>query len=73
MVIFDMLEEYIAMSNVTLQTWTRAAVWNAVIYQRIVTEHFWIILLCLLSVTSISNLIKTIIKKKKKSKQPCPL
>jgi len=26
MVIFDMLEEYIAMSNVTLQTWTRAAV-----------------------------------------------
>ena len=39
-VILDMLEQYIAMSNVTLQTGTQAAVLNALIHQRIVTEHF---------------------------------
>ena len=39
MVKFDMLEveQYIAVWLV--QTWTQVAVWNAVIYQRIVTEH----------------------------------
>ena len=50
MVIFYMLEQYSAMSNVTLQPWTQAAVWNAVIYQRIVIEHW--LLNCVLSVTN---------------------
>ena len=48
-----MLEQYIAMSDFTLQTGTQAAVSNALIYQRIVTEHFQIFLLCALSVTNI--------------------
>ena len=40
MVIFDLLEQYSAMSKTTLlsrESNTQAAVWNAVIYQRIVT------------------------------------